>query len=69
MSGDLRLDGYLARTGHDGRIAPDLATLTALQAAHVDAIPFEGLDPLLRRPVKLDLASVQDTPPGSWAAW
>ena len=33
---------------------------TALQAAHVAAIPFEGLDPYLRRPVALDLATLQE---------
>lgn len=60
MSGDLRLDGYLARIGYDGTIAADLATLAGLHAAHVNAIPFEDLDPLLRRPVRLDLASLQD---------
>jgi len=60
MSNEFRLDNYLARIGFDGTLEPDLATLTALHAAHVNAIAFEGFDPLLRRPVKLDLASVQD---------
>ncbi len=60
MSNDFRLDDYLARIGFSGSPGPDLATLTAIHAAHVDAIPFEGLDPLLRRPVNLDLASVQE---------
>jgi N-hydroxyarylamine O-acetyltransferase len=55
----IRLDPYLARIGVRRPLRPDLATLTALHAAHVDAIPFEGGDPLLRRPVKLDLDSVQ----------
>ncbi len=59
MSSEFRLDNYLARIGVSGAINPDLATLAAIHAAHVDAIPFEGFDPLLRRPVKLDLASVQ----------
>ncbi len=59
MSDGFRLDRYLARIGFESPLAPDLATLAALHAAHVDAIPFEGLDPLLRRPVNLDLASVQ----------
>lgn len=54
-----RLDRYLARIGHNGLVAPDLATLNAIHAAHVATIPFEGLDPLLGRPVKLDLASLQ----------
>jgi len=60
MSNEFRLDNYLARIGFGGTPGADLETLTALHAAHVNAIPFEGLDPLLRRPVKLDLASVQD---------
>jgi N-hydroxyarylamine O-acetyltransferase len=60
MADGFELDGYLARIGHDGPVAPDLATLAALQAAHVDAIPFEGLDPLLGLPVKLELAAVRD---------
>ena len=59
MSGEFRLNNYLKRIGHDGAIEPDLKTLAALQSAHVAAIPFEGIDPLLGRPVKLDLASVQ----------
>jgi N-hydroxyarylamine O-acetyltransferase len=57
---EFRLDNYLARVGFGGTIQPDLATLAVLHAAHVDAIPFEGLDPLLSRPVRLDLASLQE---------
>jgi N-hydroxyarylamine O-acetyltransferase len=60
MSNDFRLDKYLTRIGFGGTIAPDFATLAAIHAAHVDAIPFEGLDPLLGRPVNLDLASLQE---------
>jgi N-hydroxyarylamine O-acetyltransferase len=60
MSSEFRLDKYLARIGYRGTIEPNLATLAAIHAAHVDAIPFEGCDPLLRRPVNLDLASVQE---------
>ena len=59
MTLDFRLDDYLTRVGFDRAVKPDLATLAALHAAHVNAIPFEGLDPLLGRPVRLDLASVQ----------
>ena len=59
MSNEFRLNNYLERIGYDGKLEPDLNTLAALHAAHVRAIPFEGIDPLLRRPVKLDLASVQ----------
>jgi N-hydroxyarylamine O-acetyltransferase len=60
MSSEFRLSNYLSRIGFRGPIEPNLATLAALHAAHVDAIPFEGFDPLLRRPVNLDLVSVQD---------
>ena len=59
MDSEFRLQDYLARIGYRGPLRGDLTTLQALQLAHLDAIPFEALDPLLRRPVKLDLASVQ----------
>ncbi|NZA27159.1 arylamine N-acetyltransferase [Luteimonas sp. SJ-92] len=59
-SAPLDLDGYLARIGHHGPLAPSLDTLRTLQAAHLDAIPFEGLDPYLGRPVPLDIESLQD---------
>jgi len=59
MAGDFDLDAYFARIGFGGSAGPNLATLTALHAAHVAAIPFESLDPLFGRPVKLDLDSLQ----------
>lgn len=56
---DLR--AYLARIGIDGRTPhPDFATLQELALRHPCAIPFENLNPLLRRPVRLDIASIQD---------
>jgi N-hydroxyarylamine O-acetyltransferase len=39
---------------------PDPATLAALHAAHLEAVPFENLDQRLGRPVGLDLASLED---------
>lgn len=60
MSTNFRLDNYLARIGYRGAIRPDLPTLAAIHAAHVNAIPFEDFDPLLRRPVNLDLGSLQE---------
>ncbi|MEU9079539.1 arylamine N-acetyltransferase [Kitasatospora sp. NPDC048538] len=54
------LDAYLARVGYRADVAPDLATLRGLHAAHVEAIAFENLDVLLGRPVPLDLDSVQE---------
>jgi N-hydroxyarylamine O-acetyltransferase len=60
VSHQFRLNNYLARIGFRGTIEPNLPALSAIHAAHVDAIPFEGLDPLLRIPVKLDIASLQE---------
>src|ERR1700761_2698583 len=59
MRDEFRLENYLARIGCRGARVADLKALTSLQLSHLDAIPFEGIDPLLGRPVKLDLASVQ----------
>src|SRR5215813_9172961 len=59
MPSEFRLENYLERIGFRGTVRPDLPALAALHAAHVDAIPFEDLDPFLHRPVKLDLASLQ----------
>lgn len=58
------LDAYLARIAFDpgsrpsGR-PPDLATLQQLALLHPCAIAFENLNPLLRRPVLLDIGSIQ----------
>lgn len=53
------LAAYCARIGYHGPREPTLTTLRALHALHPAAIPFENLDPLLGRPVALDLASLQ----------
>jgi N-hydroxyarylamine O-acetyltransferase len=53
------LDAYLGRIGFDGPRSPALQTLAALHQLHPCAIPFENLDPLLRRPVRLDLDTLQ----------
>ncbi len=57
-SSRLDLDAYLRRVGHDGPLAADLATLTALHRAHLAAIPFENLDVILGRGVSVDLPDV-----------
>jgi len=59
MDAGLDLDAYLARIGQAGRQQPTLATLRALHFAHVAHIPFENLDILLGRPIRIDLASLQ----------
>lgn len=52
------LPAYLQRLGCEDEVAPTLDTLRLLAAAHPSAIPFENLDPLLRRPVPLDIAAL-----------
>lgn len=52
------LTAYLARIGVRPPPAPDLAALAAIQWGHVTTIPFENLDILLGRPVKIDLPSI-----------
>jgi N-hydroxyarylamine O-acetyltransferase len=55
----LDLDAYLARTGYAGPLTPTRATLEGLHLAHATHIPFENLDVLLGRPIRLDLESLQ----------
>ncbi|HUK34420.1 MAG TPA: arylamine N-acetyltransferase [Vicinamibacterales bacterium] len=53
-------DRYFARVGLRGPLSPTLETLTALMRAHIARIPFENLDVLLGRGVRVDLDSVYD---------
>ena len=53
------LDAYFARIGHAGNRDPSLATLRALHARHPVAIPFENLDVIRGRGVRLDPVSVE----------
>ncbi len=60
MADAFPLARYLARIGVTETPVADLATLAGLHAAHVASIAFEGMDPLLGRPVRLDPASIQE---------
>ncbi len=56
------LAAYLARIGHaapEGGWTPDAPTLAALHLAHATSIPFENLDVLAGRPIRLDLDALQ----------
>lgn len=53
------IDAYVARIRYAGPRKPTLALLHAIVAHHVAAIPFENLDVLLGRPIRLDPASLQ----------
>ena len=55
----LDLDAYLSRIGYHGRPAPQLDTLREIASRHPSAIPFENLNPLLGRPVPLDMTALQ----------
>jgi len=56
----LDLDAYLERIAYVGPVEPTLEVLDALHLAHATTIPFENLDILLGRPIRLDLSSLQD---------
>src|SRR3954471_23716836 len=55
----LDLAGYLRRVEYEGALEPTEEVLRALHLAHATHIPFENLDILLGRPIRLDLASLQ----------
>ncbi|MER9753254.1 arylamine N-acetyltransferase [Mesorhizobium sp. M0166] len=54
------IDAYFARIGYTRSRDASLDTLESLHLLHPQAIPFENLDPFLGRPVRLDLASLQE---------
>lgn len=59
MTDGLDLEAYLARIRYAGSLDPTLETLRGLHRAHVSTIPFENLDILLGRPIRLDLDHLQ----------
>ncbi len=52
------LDKYFARLEYSGPMQPDAATLQAVHFAHATHIPFENIDVLLGKPIRLDLPSL-----------
>lgn len=60
MTTTLDLDAYLARIRWAGPVWRDYDTLAGLLRAHMQQIPFENLDVLLGRPIRLDLDGLQD---------
>ena len=55
----IALAPYLERVGYSGDLSPTPMTLEALHLAHATSIPFENLDLLLGRGIRLDLESLQ----------
>lgn len=60
MTTSIDLNGYFDRIQWGGETNPTFNTLAGLLNAHMLHIPFENLDVLLRRPVRLDLEGLQD---------
>ena len=54
------LVAYCRRIDYDGPMTPTPDVLRELHIAHLAAIPFENIDVLLGRPVRLDLKSLQE---------
>jgi N-hydroxyarylamine O-acetyltransferase len=59
MTAAIDLDAYFQRIGYAGARTPTLDTLRALHVRHTEAIPFENLNPWLKRPVRLDAAALE----------
>jgi N-hydroxyarylamine O-acetyltransferase len=55
----LDLDAYLSRIGYRGPVSPRLEVLQDIALRHPLSIPFENLNPLVGRPVPLDVSSLQ----------
>jgi N-hydroxyarylamine O-acetyltransferase len=55
----VHLDTYLERIGYTGELRPTYEVLEGLHLAHATHIPFENLDILAGRPIKLDLDSLE----------
>jgi N-hydroxyarylamine O-acetyltransferase len=54
------LEAYFRRIGYTGARTSTLDTLRELHLRHAEAIPFENLNCLLGRPVRLDPASIEE---------
>lgn len=59
MADTVDLEAYFNRIGWGDEVKPTYQALAGLLQAHMSAIPFENLDVLLNRPVRLDLDSLQ----------
>ena len=55
----IALSAYLQRIGYHGDLSPGPALLDAVHLAHATRIPFENLDILMGRAIRVDLESIQ----------
>ena len=56
----MTVDRYLRRIGYEGSQEPVLATLKAVQKAHLTSVPYENLDLLYRRECSLAVEALYD---------
>jgi N-hydroxyarylamine O-acetyltransferase len=59
MPDSVDIGAYFQRIGYTGPGNATLETLAAIHLRHPQAIPFENLDPLLKRPVSLDIDALE----------
>src|SRR5262245_49117585 len=59
MGAAIDIDAYFRRIDYAGERTPTIDTLRAIVVRHMEAIPFENLNPLLRWPVRLDPTSLE----------
>jgi N-hydroxyarylamine O-acetyltransferase len=59
MGSSMNLDAYFRRIEWGEPIRPSLATMTSLLAAHMAKIPWENLDVLLGRRIRLDVEGLE----------
>jgi N-hydroxyarylamine O-acetyltransferase len=55
----LDLKAYAQRIAFSGDLSPSAECLRELHLAHAQHVPFENIDVLLRRPIRLDIESLQ----------
>lgn len=55
----LNLDAYFDRSSYSGSRTPSFGTLASIHAHHVHAIPFENLDILLGRGIRIDVPAIE----------
>ena len=55
----MNIDAYLRRIEYSGNLQPSATTLADLHLAHATHIPFENLDILLGKTIKLDVESLE----------
>lgn len=59
MARSVDVESYFRRIGYAGSRAATLETLRSIHLLHPQAIAFENLDPLLRRPISLESSALQ----------